>query len=109
MTNDLRTNGKWKIKLTVKTNLYHQKTAVKVNPCIPRTITYKSQFVLIQMKLFFNSLLHSYQKSSEQSLKGIDSMFDLVHGLYYKCHKISFTRGGSHIYCPKWLQHKSKK
>ena len=37
-------------------------------------------------------------------MKGSESIFDGVDLLYYKCHKISLSRGGSYIDSPKWLK-----
>ena len=40
-------------------------------------------------------------------MRGSDSIFDCVHLLYYKCHKINFKQGGSYIDSADWI--KSKK
>ena len=42
----------------------------------------------------FESLLNRYQIGLEKSMGGSDFIFDCVHLLYYKCHKISFQRDG---------------
>ena len=42
-------------------------------------------------------------------MEGSDSMkgiFDYVHLLYYKCHKINPNRSGSYIDSPDWLKNK---
>ena len=52
-----------------------------------------------QIKLFkklFKSLKNRYQNNFE-SMKSSESVFDNVHLLYYKCHKINSNRGGSYI------------
>ena len=33
-------------------------------------------------------------------------VFDYVHVLYYKCHKINPNRGGSYIHSPDWITNK---
>ena len=33
-------------------------------------------------------------------------LFDFVHLLYYKCHKINSSRVGSYIDSPEWLKNK---
>ena len=38
-----------------------------------------------------------------QSMKGGESVFDYVHLLYYKCHKINLNRSGSYIESPDWI------
>ena len=40
-------------------------------------------------------------------IKGSEFVFDYVHLLYYKCHKINLNRGGSYINSTDWI--KSKK
>ena len=39
-------------------------------------------------------------------MKGSEFVFNYVHLLYYKCHKISPNRGGSNIDAPDWIQNK---
>ena len=39
-------------------------------------------------------------------MKGSDFVFDYVHLLYYKCHKINLNRGGSYIDSPDWIRSK---
>ena len=41
----------------------------------------------------FESLLNRYQIALKTLMKGIDFIFDCVHLLYYKCHKINPIRG----------------
>ena len=50
----------------------------------------------------FESLLQRYQERLEESMKGIEFVFDSVNSLYYKLHKISLNRAGSYIDSPKW-------
>ena len=42
----------------------------------------------------------------ETSVRGSDFIFDCVHLLYYKCHKISYKRGGSYIDSPECIKNK---
>ena len=39
-------------------------------------------------------------------MKGSEFVFNYVHLLYYKCHKISLNRGGSNIDAPDWIKNK---
>ena len=39
----------------------------------------------------------------EAAMKGSSFIFDYVHLLYYKCHKINANRGGSYIDSPDWI------
>ena len=59
------------------------------------------------IKELFESLLNRYPIGLEMSMRGSDYIFDYVHLLYCKCHKINPNRGGSYIDSPDWI--KSKK
>ena len=52
----------------------------------------------------FQSLRSRYQIGLETSMKGSNFIFDCVHLLYYKCHKISFKQSGSYIASPDWIK-----
>ena len=54
----------------------------------------------------FDSFKIRYQNNLE-SMKGSVFVFDYVHLLYCKCHKINPNRGGSYEDSPDWI--KSKK
>ena len=58
------------------------------------------------IKELLDSLKNRFQNNFE-SIKGSEFVFDYVHLLYYKCHKINPNRGGSYIDSPDWI--KSKK
>ena len=47
------------------------------------------------LKELFYSLKKRYQNHSE-SMKGSEFVYDYVHLLYYKCHKINLSCGGSY-------------
>ena len=55
------------------------------------------------IKILFDSLKNRYQNSF-QSIRGSEFVFNYVHLLYYKCHKINFNRGGSYIVSPHWIK-----
>ena len=48
----------------------------------------------------FASLKKRYQNKLKESMKGSELVFDYVHLLYYKCHKINPKRGGSYVDSP---------
>ena len=37
-------------------------------------------------------------------MKGSEFVFEYVHLLYYKCHKIDQNRGGSYVGSPDWIK-----
>ena len=51
----------------------------------------------------FDSLKNRYQNNLE-SMKGNEFVFDYVHFLCYKCHKINSNPGGSYIDSPNWMK-----
>ena len=55
------------------------------------------------MKDFFDSLKNRSQNNLE-SMKGSEFLFDCVHLMYYKCHKLNLNRGGSYIDSPDWIK-----
>ena len=52
----------------------------------------------------FESLFNRYQIGLETSMRGCDFIFDFVHFLCYKCHKIYPNRSGSYIDSPNWTK-----
>ena len=54
----------------------------------------------------FELLLDRCQDRLETSMRGSDFIFDCVHLLYHKCHKINPNEGGSHADSPGWIKHK---
>ena len=57
------------------------------------------------IKELFDSLKNRYQNNLE-SMTGSEFIFDYVHLLYYKCHKINPNHGGSYIDSPDWIKNK---
>ena len=39
-------------------------------------------------------------------MRGSEFVFDYVHLIYYKCHRINLNRRGSYIYSPDWIKNK---
>ena len=51
----------------------------------------------------FDSLKNSFQNNLEL-IKGSEFIFDYVHLLHYKCHKINPNRNGLDISSPDWIE-----
>ena len=49
-------------------------------------------------KNFLKLFLNRYQNNFEKLMKGSEFVFNYVHLLYYKCHKINLNCGGSYIH-----------
>ena len=58
-------------------------------------------------KVINDSLKKRYQNNLE-SMKGGEFVFDYVHLLHYKYHKINPNRGGSYIDSPDWIKNKKE-
>ena len=81
----------------------------KIRPYLKDTInnfkkseTWKNQLTIT----ITITLLDRYQNNLENLMKGSEFVFDFVHLLYYKCHKINLSRGGSYIDSPDWIKNK---
>ena len=57
------------------------------------------------VKDFFKSLKNRYQNNLG-TMKGSEFVFNYVHLLYYKCHKINPNCAGSYIDSPDWIKNK---
>ena len=57
----------------------------------------------------FEVLLNRYQIGLQTLTRGSDFIFDCVHILYCKCHKVSFKRGVSYIDSPDWIKYNKAK
>ena len=51
-------------------------------------------------------IIKRYQNISEISMRGSDFIFDCIHLLYYKCHKINPNHGRSYKDSPVWIKNK---
>ena len=70
-----------------------------------KVITKKSWSMTTQMKLLkkkFKLVLNRYKYNFETSMRVNNFIFDYVHFIYYKCHKIYFGCGGSCLESPDW-------
>ena len=57
------------------------------------------------IKELFDSIKNRYQNNLELMI-GSEFVFDYVQLLYYKCHKINPSRGGSYIDFLDWIKNK---
>ena len=93
ITINLGNSDEWKIQLAIAINFNNLKFT-----------HYSDANVLIEK--LFKSLRLKYQENLKTSIKGSDFIFDSVQLMYYKCHKVNFTRGGSYIDSPDWIKKK---
>ena len=98
--NDHKTQGEWKIHLTMAINFFSSKDFEET-----RTMYRKSDNIEVMMgneidkiiEDLFDSFLQRYQKHLEESMTESEFVFDSVDSLYYKIHKLTPNRGGSYI------------
>ena len=109
MIDNKRRIGEWKIQLVLKINFISSKNFNDV-----RDMHSKSDNVEIMMGVdtqeiiekLFESLFQRYQKGLEESMKGVDFVFDYVESLNYIFHKIDLKRCRSYIETPEWIKKK---
>ena len=106
--NNLKKSDTWKIQLTIANNFISS-----IDNDEERLMHSKSDNIEIMIndkadqiiKELFDSIKSRYQNNLE-SMKGSEFVFDYVHLLYYKCHKINLNCGGSYIDSPNWIKNK---
>ena len=106
--NNLKKSDMWKIQLTIANNFISS-----IDNDEERVVHSKSDNIEIMIndeadeviKELSDSLKNRYQINLE-SMKGSEFVFDYVHLLYYKCHKINLNPGGSYIDSPDWIKNK---
>ena len=54
----------------------------------------------------FKSLLNGYQNNLEKLMKGLEFVYDYVHLLYYKYHKLNLDHGGWYTDSPNLMKNK---
>ena len=69
-------------------------------------IYYKVDEIIKQLS---EPLLFRYQSGLETSMKVSNFIFDCVHLLYYKCHKINANCSESNTNSPGWIKNKKSR
>ena len=101
------TSSDWKIQLAMAINFISSKDSDET-----RTLHTKSNNVKIMIcsetgeiiEDLFESFLQKYQEGLEESMRENEFVYDSVDVLYCNLNKVSFSRGGSYIDCPRWLK-----
>ena len=104
---NLQNSDAWKIQLTIAINFGSSKDAEE-----ERVMQSASDFIKFTLYSdanevadeLFESLHSKYQVKLETSMKRSDFIFDSVQLMYYKCHRVTFIRGGSYIDSPDWIK-----
>ena len=100
--NNLRKSDTWKVQLTIENNFISPEDNGE-----NRVIHSKSENVEImdndEEGEVFDLLKIRYQKNLEP-MKGSEFVFDYVHLMCYKCHKINLNCVGSNIDSPDWIK-----
>ena len=102
--NDYKTQGEWKIKLTMAINFFSSKDSEKIRTIYTLRDNTKDIIDIETDEIieeFLGPLLQRYQERLEESMKGSEFIFDSVNSLYYKLHKISLNRGESYRF--SWM------
>ena len=108
---NLQNSDAWKIQLTIAINflsskyveeerVFHSNSGnIKFTPCSDANDV---------IDKLFNLIYSIYQENLETSMKRSDFIFDSVQLLYYKRHKVKFSRGGSSIDSPDCIKKKKE-
>ena len=110
--NDHKTQGEWKIQLTMSINFISSKDFDETD-----TMHTKSDNIEIMLSSetdeiieeLFEYFLQKYQEGLEENMRGLKFVLDIADLLYYELHKINLNRGGSYIDSPKWLKKNNNK
>ena len=111
MIDNCKTQGKWKIQLTVAINFISSKDSD-----VTHTMHTKSDNIEIMIgnetdeitEELLHSILQRYQKGLEEKMRGSDFFYVNVDLLYHKFHRISLNHGESYIDSPTWLKIKNQ-
>ena len=111
MINDHKTQGKWKIQLTIAINFPFSKDSKETltmhtkSDNIANLIGNETDEIIDKL---FEPFLQKYQKGLKESMKGSEFVFDSLDLFYQKLHKISLNHGSLYTDSPKWLKTKKK-
>ena len=89
---NLRKSERWKSQLTIEN--YSISSADNNEECVIHSKSYNREVMINDEELLKS--LNRYQNNFEL-MKGGEFVFDYVHLLYYKCHKINLNHGGLYI------------
>ena len=110
LISDYKTQGKWKIQLTMSINFISSKDSDET-----RNLHTKINNIEIMMgnetdeiiDELFETFSQNYQKDLEESTRGSKLNFDSVDLLYYNLQKVSLNeKESSYIDSSKWLKDK---
>ena len=94
-----KTQGEWKIQLTMTKNFISSKDSDETRT----TIGNETNEIIEEL---FNFFLQKYPEGLEESTRGSEFIFDSVDALHYDLNKISLSRGGPYIDSPNCLKDK---
>ena len=107
--NNFKKSNRWKIQLTIAINFISSKNndeePVMHSKSDNIEIMIKDKINEVIEKLF-DLLLNKYQIGLETLMRGSDFIYDCVHLLHSRCHKINFKRGRSYIDSSEWIKDK---
>ena len=99
----------WKIHLTIAINFISSKD--NGEEVLMNAKSNKKEIMINDKadevtKTLLKLIIKRYQNISEISMRGSDFIFDCIHLLYYKCHKINPNHGRSYKDSPVWIKNK---
>ena len=108
--NNLKTCQTWKIQLTIASNFIssidNDEECVMHSKSVNMEIMINDEADEITKELF--DALKNKHRNNLESIKGSAFVFNYVHLLCYKCHKINPNRGRSHTDSLNWVKKKQQ-
>ena len=102
---DFQNSDTWKIQLTNAINFFF--SASFEEECKMHSSSSNIEFASYNdADEVAGNLENADAGNLEISMRGSDIIFDSVQLMYYKCHKVNFSRGGSYIDSPDWIKKK---
>ena len=105
---NLQKSDTCKIQLIITTNFISSKDVDEERVMHSKSIDIEFMSYDIASEVVNESLLSIYQIDLETSMRRSDFIFELVHPLHYKCHKINLKQGSSYTDFPDWIKKKKQ-
>ena len=102
--NNHKKSDTWKIQLTIANNFISS-----IDNDEERIINSENDNMEIMINNEADEVIKELKNRSQnnlESMKGSQFVFDYIHLLYYKCHRINANCGGSCIDSPDWIKNK---
>ena len=105
----IKKNGEWKIQLRMKINFISSRNFIEIRDMCSKSDNFEIMMGANTNEIIrdlFNSLLRRYQGGLQESMRGIEFVFNYVESLNYMFHKVDLKRSGSYTETPDCIKKK---